>query len=191
MVLADSANEHTVEEWAEIAGVNAPDLYEIAQEFTSHGRKACADIHRGVSQHTNGYYNVQAWNDLNLLIGNYDYAGGYAVGKAYDQNGAKEGQPYNVNKMIQRCDGQVRPHDHPFRQVRDEHDLRRVSGQTPLVSAGDRHLSRDLPVHRRRLSLSGQGCVPVHGVAGLCAARGQHQHRGAQRPGKTAALRHL
>lgn len=100
MVLADSANEHTVEEWAEIAGVNARDLYEIAQEFTSHGRKACADIHRGVSQHTNGYYNVQAWNDLNLLIGNYDYAGGYAVGKAYDQNGTKEGQPYNVNKMI-------------------------------------------------------------------------------------------
>ncbi len=100
MVLADSANEHTVEEWAEIAGVGARDLYEIAQEFTSHGRKACADIHRGVSQHTNGYYNVQAWNDLNLLIGNYDYAGGYSVAKAYDQNGAKEGQPYNVNKMI-------------------------------------------------------------------------------------------
>jgi anaerobic selenocysteine-containing dehydrogenase len=100
MVLADSANEHTVEEWAEIAGVNPRDLYEIAQEFTSHGRRACADIHRGVSQHTNGYYNVQAWNDLNLLIGNYDYAGGYSVAKAYDQNGAKEGQPYNVTKMI-------------------------------------------------------------------------------------------
>ncbi len=100
MVLFDSANEHTVEEWAEIAGVRARDLYEIAQEFTSHGRKACADIHRGVSQHTNGYYNVQAWNDLNLLIGNYDYAGGMSVGSAYDQNGAKEGQPYPIAEMI-------------------------------------------------------------------------------------------
>jgi anaerobic selenocysteine-containing dehydrogenase len=98
-VLFDSANEHTVEEWAEIAGVNAKDLYAIAQEFTSHGRKACADIHRGVSQHTNGYYNVQAWNDLNLLIGNYDYAGGMAVAKAYDQNGGKEGQPYPITKL--------------------------------------------------------------------------------------------
>ncbi|GIV75234.1 MAG: molybdopterin oxidoreductase [Caldilinea sp.] len=100
MVLFDSANEHTVEEWAEIAGVRPRDLYEIAQEFTSHGRKACADVHRGVSQHTNGYYNVQAWNDLNLLIGNYDYAGGLSVAKAYDQNGAKEGQPYPIAKMI-------------------------------------------------------------------------------------------
>jgi anaerobic selenocysteine-containing dehydrogenase len=98
--LFDSANEHTVEEWAEIAGVNARDLAEIAQEFTRHGRRACADIHRGVSQHTNGYYNVQAWYDLNLLIGNFDYAGGMTVAKAYDQNGAKEGQPYPIAKMI-------------------------------------------------------------------------------------------
>ncbi|MCB0112553.1 MAG: molybdopterin-dependent oxidoreductase [Caldilineaceae bacterium] len=100
-VLFDSASEHTVEEWAEIADVSAQDLYEIAQEFTSHGRKAVADIHRGVSQHTNGYYNVKAWNDLNLLIGNYDYAGGYSVAKAYDQNGGKSGQPYPVNSMIE------------------------------------------------------------------------------------------
>lgn len=99
-VLTDSANEHTVEEWAEIAGVDAADLEEVAREFTSHGRRACADIHRGVSQHTNGYYNVQAWNDLNLLIGNYDYAGGMSVAKAYDQNGAKPGQPYQITKMI-------------------------------------------------------------------------------------------
>jgi anaerobic selenocysteine-containing dehydrogenase len=98
-VLFDSANEHTVEEWAEIAGVNAPELYEIAQEFTRHGRRATADIHRGVSQHTNGYYNVQAWYDLNLLIGNFDYIGGMSVAKAYDQNGGKEGQPFPVAKM--------------------------------------------------------------------------------------------
>jgi len=98
-VLFDSANEHSVEEWAEIAGIRANDLREIAQEFTSHGRKACADIHRGVSQHTNGYYNVQAWYDLNLLLGNFDYVGGMSVAKAYDQNGAKEGQPFNVNNM--------------------------------------------------------------------------------------------
>ena len=101
-VLADSANEHTIEEWAEIAGVSADDLETIAAEFTSHGRRACADIHRGVSQHTNGYYNVQAWFDLNMLIGNYDYAGGLAVAKSYDQTGAKEGQPYPVLKMIDK-----------------------------------------------------------------------------------------
>jgi tetrathionate reductase subunit A len=99
-LLADSANEHTIDEWADIAGVSASALEEIAREFTRHGRRACADIHRGVSQHTNGYYNVQCWNDLNLLIGNYDYAGGMSVAKAYDSNGGKEGQPYPVTKMI-------------------------------------------------------------------------------------------
>ena len=98
-VLADSANEHTVEEWAEIAGINASDIYEITQEFTSHGRKAAADLHRGASQHTNGYYNIQAWYNLNLLIGNFDYRGGMSVAKAYDQNGAKEGQPYPIAKL--------------------------------------------------------------------------------------------
>ena len=108
-VLADSANEHTIPEWADIAGVDATDLEEIAAEFTRHGRRACADIHRGVSQHTNGYYNVQAWNDLNLLIGNYDYAGGLSVAKSYDQTGAKDGQPYNVAKMT---DGSLKRFGH-------------------------------------------------------------------------------
>ncbi len=58
------------------------------------------DIHRGVSQHTNGYYNVLAFYNLNLLIGNYDYAGGMTVAKAYDQAGGKEGQPFPVAKMV-------------------------------------------------------------------------------------------
>lgn len=98
-ILMESASEHTVEEWAEIAGVSESDLREITQEFTSHGRKACADLHRGASQHTNGYYNVLAWFSLNVLIGNNDYAGGMAEGKTYDQSGAKEGQPYNVGSM--------------------------------------------------------------------------------------------
>jgi tetrathionate reductase subunit A len=104
-VLKDAAFEHTVEEWAEIAGVGAADLEEIAAEFTRHGRRACADIHRGVSQHTNGYYNAQAWFDLNLLIGNYDYAGGMAVGKTYDQGGGKDGQPYPIADLI---DGSIK-----------------------------------------------------------------------------------
>ncbi len=98
-LLLDSANEHTIEEWAQICDVSVRDLAEIAREFTSHGRRAAADIHRGVSQHTNGYYNVQAWYDLNLLLGNFDYIGGMTVAKAYDQNGGKEGQPFPIGKM--------------------------------------------------------------------------------------------
>ena len=45
-------------EWAKLAGVNEADIVELAREFTSHGKKAVADIHRGVSQQTSGFYNV-------------------------------------------------------------------------------------------------------------------------------------
>lgn len=92
-VLYDSAAEHTIEEWAEICGLGADDIVALAQEFTSHGKKAAADIHRGVSQHTNGYLNVIAWNSLNALIGNYDWKGGMSKATTYDILGDKDGEP--------------------------------------------------------------------------------------------------
>ena len=98
-VIYDSAHEHSMEEWADICGLKASDLVEVAAEFTSHGKKACADIHRGVSQHTNGFYNVVAWYTLNALIGNYDYAGGMIKLAAYDAAGGKKGQPFPLSKL--------------------------------------------------------------------------------------------
>ena len=82
-IIADSARERTLDEWADICGVNVNDLIVIAREFTSHGKQAVADIHRGVSQHTNGFYNVFAWYTLNALIGNFDWAGGLVWASTY------------------------------------------------------------------------------------------------------------
>lgn len=98
-IIAESSREKTIEEWAEICGLNASDLITLAQEFTSHGKKACADIHRGVSQHTNGFYNVLAWYTLNALIGNYDYAGGMIKLSTYDYAGGKKGQPFPIANL--------------------------------------------------------------------------------------------
>ena len=98
-ILWEEASSRTVEEWAEIAGVRASDLKTIADEFTSHGKKAAADIHRGVASHTNGFYSCGTWLNLNLLIGNYDWKGGMTAGATYDQTGAKDGQPYPLGKM--------------------------------------------------------------------------------------------
>jgi len=92
-LLYDSAREHTVAEWAKICGVRAADIVALAREFTSHGKKAAADIHRGVSQHTNGYYNVVAWNSLNALVGNFDWKGGMAKATTYNIVGDKDGEP--------------------------------------------------------------------------------------------------
>jgi anaerobic selenocysteine-containing dehydrogenase len=99
-ILLESAQEHTTAEWAEIAGVKESDILELAAEFTSHGRKAAVDIHRGPSQHTNGFYNNNAWYVLNLLIGNFDYAGGSIKASTYDRKGSKKGQPFPVTKMF-------------------------------------------------------------------------------------------
>ncbi len=98
-VLYDAAAEHSLEEWADICGVSASDVRAIAAEFVKHGRKSAADVHRGASQHTNGYYNVQAWFALNLLVGNYDYAGGMIKTSAYEQAGGKPGQPFPISAM--------------------------------------------------------------------------------------------
>jgi len=98
-ILLESAQEHTTAEWAEIAGIKESDILELAAEFTSHGRKAAADIHRGPSQHTNGFYNNNAWYIVNLLIGNFDYKGGILKLSTYDRKGSKKGQPFPVTKM--------------------------------------------------------------------------------------------
>jgi len=97
-LLKESAAMHTLDEWAEISGVSADDLALIAHEYTSYGKNAAVDIHRGVSQHTNGFYNVIAWNTLALLIGSYDWQGGQVYASTYDITGAKAEGPFNLSK---------------------------------------------------------------------------------------------
>lgn len=98
-LLREQANTRSIPEWAQLCGVTPADITELAAEFTNHGKKAAADIHRGVSQHTNGFYNVYAWYSLNLLIGNFDWKGGMCQISTYNHAGEKDGQPYNFKEM--------------------------------------------------------------------------------------------
>ncbi|MGM0398316.1 MAG: molybdopterin-dependent oxidoreductase [Halobacteriota archaeon] len=68
--------EHTLEEYAEMSGVDVEDIVEVADEFTSHGKRAGIMQYRGPSMHTNGFYNTRAIATLQHLIGNYDWKGG-------------------------------------------------------------------------------------------------------------------
>ncbi len=95
-VIKDSADSHSLEEWADICGLRPREIEILAAEFTAHGKKAVADIHRGVSQHTNGFYNVLAWYTLNALVGNYDHAGGLIKATTYKFDGSKKGQPFAI-----------------------------------------------------------------------------------------------
>lgn len=88
-IIRDEANSKTADEWASIAGLNANDIEDLAKEFTSHGKKSVADLHRGVSQHTNGFYNVLLWMTVNVLIGNHDWQGGLSAHTEYDRMGVR------------------------------------------------------------------------------------------------------
>jgi anaerobic selenocysteine-containing dehydrogenase len=95
----DTAAAKSMADWAKLAGVKESDLVDLAREFTSHGKKAVADIHRGVSQHTSGFYNVLTYMLLNTLMGNHDWMGGLAKATTYDIVGDKEGKPFDTSKQ--------------------------------------------------------------------------------------------
>ena len=94
-VFADEAAAKSMAEWADLCGLKEADIAAVAQELTSHGKKAAIDIHRGVSQHTNGFYNVGVMYNVNLLLGNYDWKGGMVKASTYDNVGTKAGKPFN------------------------------------------------------------------------------------------------
>jgi anaerobic selenocysteine-containing dehydrogenase len=98
-IYREAASAKSVDEWAKIAGIEEQDIVELAREFTSHGKRAAVDIHRGVSQQTSGFYNVVLFMMLNVLIGNHDWMGGMAKATTYNITGDKEGKPFDLGKQ--------------------------------------------------------------------------------------------
>jgi len=98
-LIREEANKQSLEGWAEIAGIKPEDIAWLAFEFTNHGKRAAIDIHRGVSQHTNGFYNVLAWYTLGALIGSYDWQGGLVQNSTYDAQGEKAEGPFFLKEL--------------------------------------------------------------------------------------------
>ncbi len=96
-ILRQEAWRKSIYDWASTAGVSYSDLIAVASEFTSHGKKAAVEIHRGVSQHTNGFHNALAtMGALNTLIGNLDWKGGLVFGGGtYGETGGT-GRPFQL-----------------------------------------------------------------------------------------------
>ncbi len=100
LLLRERAYERTLAEYADISGIQERLITEVADEFTSHGKKAAVDSYRGACQHTSGYYISQAITMLNLLIGNVDWKGGLSKGGGHwHEWGGKEASRYNFSKM--------------------------------------------------------------------------------------------
>lgn len=95
-ILKDATMEKPIAEWADIAGITEEQLVDVVTELTSHGKRAGVDIHRGVAQHTNGFYNVLSWMSINMLLGNFDHKGGMIAAAVYDVNGTGKGEKFDV-----------------------------------------------------------------------------------------------
>lgn len=77
-LLRESALKLGLAEYAGICGVPEAVITGLADEFTRHGRKACAIAHGGMMA-GNGFYNAYAVVTLNALIGNLNWKGGFVV----------------------------------------------------------------------------------------------------------------
>lgn len=97
-LLKESANEKSFTDWCDLAGVSKEAVIEVATELTSHGKQASVDLHRGPAQHTNGFYNVLNWMAVNMLLGNFDWAGGMSAGATYKYDGS-DGGAFDLKKQ--------------------------------------------------------------------------------------------
>ena len=94
-LVKERAFERTLAVYAGIAGVTEGAIVELADEFTSHGKRAAIDVYRGPAKHPGGFHAMQAINTLNVLIGNQDWKGGLAdSGGSWDDLGEKYPHPY-------------------------------------------------------------------------------------------------
>ena len=99
-LMKEAAAEKTIAQYAELCGVDAKVIENVAKEFTSHGKKAAVDVHRGPAQHTNGFYNISSLMNLNLLVGNFDWAGGMIAASTWNVDGTKtDAQPFSLKKL--------------------------------------------------------------------------------------------
>ena len=103
-LLLETAQEKTIAQYAELCGIEPDVIAEVAREFTSHGKKACVDMHRGPAQHTNGFYTITSLYYLNLLVGNFDWKGGMMALSTFNTDGTKtDKQPFNFKKITPKA----------------------------------------------------------------------------------------
>lgn len=76
-LLKDEAFSKTIQEWEELSGVPDGTVEYLASEFTSYGRQVGLLMYRAPATQYNGTYMVMASLMLQMLVGNFNWKGGY------------------------------------------------------------------------------------------------------------------
>lgn len=98
-LVTERLRERSIDEYAAIAGLDPNDIIWTAQQFAAAGKKAVANPYRGACQNTNGTYAVLAVYALNLMAGNFDWAGGNARGGSQFNENTGGGKPGSLDVM--------------------------------------------------------------------------------------------
>jgi len=99
-LVIDEAFSRSLEDWSKICDVKVETIIKLAKDFTSHGKKAVAELYRGAVQHTNGYYNAVSIIYLNLLVGNIDWLGGMQIGGGHWHEDGSHSGYFNVKSGL-------------------------------------------------------------------------------------------
>lgn len=76
--LRQEAQRMSFDEYAEICGIPAQEIQDLAKEFTSYGKRAVVDAHGGTMSGS-GFYTAYAISMLNTLVGNLNVKGGLVL----------------------------------------------------------------------------------------------------------------
>ncbi len=95
-LLREEAMSQSLEAYAQACGIPSSTLSGLANEFTSHGRKAAVNSHGGM-MNGSGFYNAYALMMLNTLIGNLNWKGGTLIAGGWFPDNA--GPAYEMKKF--------------------------------------------------------------------------------------------
>lgn len=76
--LREESQRMSFEEYSDICGISVKDIQDLAEEFTSYGKRAVVDAHGGTMSGS-GFYTAYAIAMLNTLVGNLNVKGGLVL----------------------------------------------------------------------------------------------------------------
>jgi len=76
-LMKEGVMEHSVEEYAKMAGIEKSVLEGVAHEFTSHGTRAAVTMYHGAGNYISGTYASYPVAVLNAMVGSVDRKGGF------------------------------------------------------------------------------------------------------------------
>lgn len=133
-LLREESMKQDISTYSEICGISQKKIIELADEFTSHGKRAAADCHGG-TMGSNGFYTAYAIVMLNALVGNLNSKGGTSVGGGRYKEIAP-GPRYNLKKfpgMVKAKGVGLGRHRFPYEKS-SEYKRKVAAGENPYPS---------------------------------------------------------